>query len=40
MVKQIAGREQLENFAEKFAELNNDVLFGEVWSREKLKEEF
>ena len=34
MVKQTAGREQLGNFAEKFAELNDDVLFGEVWSRE------
>ena len=34
MVKQTAGRDQLGNFAEKFAELNDDVLFGEVWSRE------
>ena len=34
MVKQTAGRNQLGNFAEKFAELNDDVLFGEVWSRE------
>ena len=24
----------LGNFAPKFAELNDDVLFGEVWSRE------
>ena len=32
-VRQIAGREQLGDFAPKFAELNDDVLFGEVWSR-------
>ena len=34
MVKQTAGRAQLGEFAPKFAELNDDVLFGEVWSRE------
>ena len=34
MVKQTAGRDSLGNFAPKFAELNDDVLFGEVWSRE------
>ena len=34
MVKQTAGREQLGEFAPKFAQLNDDVLFGEVWSRE------
>ncbi|MBQ9279440.1 MAG: carboxymuconolactone decarboxylase family protein [Clostridia bacterium] len=34
MVKQTAGHDQLGNFAEKFAQLNDDVLFGEVWSRE------
>ena len=34
MVKQTAGRNQIGDFAEKFAELNDDVLFGEVWSRE------
>ncbi len=34
MVKQTAGRNQLGDFASKFAELNDDVLFGEVWSRE------
>lgn len=33
MVKQTAGRDALGNFAPKFAELNDDVLFGEVWSR-------
>lgn len=32
-IVQIAGRDQLGNFAPKFAELNDDVLFGEVWSR-------
>lgn len=32
-VKQTAGRDQLGDFAPKFAELNDDVLFGEVWSR-------
>ena len=35
MVKQTAGRDQLGNFAPKFAQLNDDVLFGEVWSREE-----
>ena len=30
---QTAGRDQLGAFAPKFAELNDDVLFGEVWSR-------
>jgi len=34
MVKQTAGRDSLYDFAPKFAELNDDVLFGEVWSRE------
>lgn len=33
--KQTAGRDNLGDFAPKFAELNDDVLFGEVWSREK-----
>ena len=32
-IKQTAGRDQLGTFAPKFAELNDDVLFGEVWSR-------
>ena len=35
MEKQTAGRNQLGEFAPKFAQLNDDVLFGEVWSREK-----
>ena len=33
--KQNAGRDALGEFAPKFAELNDDVLFGEVWSREE-----
>ena len=33
-MKQTAGREALGDFAPKFAQLNDDVLFGEVWSRE------
>ncbi len=33
---QTAGRDQLGEFAPKFAELNDDVLFGEVWSRNAL----
>ena len=36
MNKQTAGREQLGDLAPKFAELNDDVLFGEIWSREEL----
>mgnify|MGYP001774297480 FL=1 len=32
-ITQTAGRDQLGGFAPKFAELNDDVLFGEVWSR-------
>lgn len=34
MDKQTAGRNALGAFAPKFAELNDAVLFGEVWSRE------
>lgn len=34
MEKVTAGRDALGDFAPKFAELNDDVLFGEVWSRE------
>ena len=34
-VKQTAGRDILGEFAPKFAALNDDVLFGEVWSCEK-----
>lgn len=32
-IKQTAGRDALETFAPKFAELNDDVLFGQVWNR-------
>lgn len=39
MAKVTAGRDELGEFASKFAELNDDVLFGEVWSRtDKLSE--
>jgi alkylhydroperoxidase/carboxymuconolactone decarboxylase family protein YurZ/quercetin dioxygenase-like cupin family protein len=33
--KVTAGRDQLGALAPKFAELNDDVLFGQVWSREE-----
>lgn len=32
-IRQTAGRTQLGEFAPKFAELNDDILFGEVWGR-------
>jgi len=35
MAKVTAGRDALGDFAPKFAELNDDVLFGQVWSREE-----
>ena len=35
-VKQTAGRDSLGTFAPKFAEINDDVLFGEVWSGDGL----
>ena len=35
-VKQTAGRDSLGEFAPKFAQLNDDVLFGEVWSGDAL----
>ncbi len=38
MKKQTAGRENLVKLAPKFAELNDDVLFGEIWSREEAVE--
>lgn len=34
MKKQTAGRDILGTLAPQFAALNDDVLFGEVWSRE------
>lgn len=33
---QTAGRAQLGDFAPQFAHLNDDILFGEVWSRNDL----
>ena len=33
--KVTAGRDQLGGFAPVFAEINDDVLFGKVWSREE-----
>ena len=35
MDKVTAGRDAMGTFAPKFAQLNDDVLFGEVWSREE-----
>jgi len=35
-IVQTAGRDALGEFAPKFAEVNDDVLFGEVWSRNDL----
>ena len=32
-ITQTAGRTTLGDFAPKFAELNDDILFGEVWNR-------
>lgn len=32
--KQTAGHDALGEFAPEFAHLNDDILFGEVWSRE------
>lgn len=34
MEKQTAGRDNLGELAPKFAQLNDDILFGEIWSRE------
>lgn len=35
-MKQTAGREKLGQLAPKFAHLNDDVLFGEVWDETTL----
>ena len=35
-ITQTAGRTQLGDFAPEFAHLNDDILFGEVWSRNDL----
>lgn len=34
MKKVTAGRDELGDFAPQFAAFNDDVLFGQVWSRE------
>lgn len=34
MAKVTAGRDELGAFAPQFAQLNDDVLFGEVWANE------
>lgn len=31
-IKQTAGRDQLSGLADEFAKVNDDILFGEVWS--------
>ena len=35
-VVQTAGRDQLGDFASEFAKINDDILFGEVWSDDTL----
>ena len=35
-IEPTAGRDALGNFAPEFAHLNDDILFGEVWSRNDL----
>lgn len=35
-ITQTGGREQLGELAPKFAEINDDILFGEVWNRPEL----
>ena len=35
-INQTAGREQLGDFAPRFAHLNDDVLFGEVWNEDAI----
>ena len=35
MSKVTAERDALDDFAPEFAEMNDDVLFGETWSREQ-----
>lgn len=36
MIKQTAGRDQLQNFAPMFAHYNDDILFGENWNDSSL----
>ena len=35
-IKQTAGRKNLGDFAPEFARYNDDILFGEVWSRNNI----
>lgn len=35
MKKITTGRDTMNDFAPKFAQLNDDILFGEIWSREE-----
>ena len=35
-IRQTDGHDALGEFAPKFAHLNDDILFGEVWSRNDL----
>lgn len=35
MIKVTAGRDELGDFALQFAQINDDILFGKVWSREE-----
>lgn len=35
-INQTAGHDQLGSFAPEFARLNDEILFGEVWSRNDL----
>ena len=35
-IVQTTGRDQLGDFAPEFARVNDDILFGEVWSRNDL----
>ncbi len=36
MIKQTAGRNQLGDFAPKFAHYNDDILFGENWNDQSI----
>lgn len=36
MAKITMGRDALGDFAPKFAELNDDLVFGDIWTREQL----
>lgn len=36
MIKQTAGRDQLNDFAPAFAHYNDDILFGENWNDQSI----